>query len=353
MDKPSEICAELDALLRLSARIGRDPLLVQASSGNTSLKRDGTLWVKASGKWLAHANCEDILVPVDLGHCRECFERGLESLGDAESCGGTSRLHPSIETFMHAVLPYTVVIHVHSVNTIAWAVRRDALLHLSDRLHGLAWQWIPYVSSGLPLARQIQVALSRRPDANIFILANHGLVVCGDTCEAAEAALLEVERRLALPVRHPPNCDSTWRANLDDSSLWRLPDEEALHALATDSVCLQILRNGTLFPCQAIFLGAPAPVVDDFEEFAETAHLDRLCDQPQPYVILAGKGVLVNKCLTAAQDAVLRGLLEVTLRVGESSPVQYLTPSQVDTLMGVEGHAYRRSAENNVQHSFA
>jgi hypothetical protein len=31
-------------LLKLSARLGRDPLLVQASSGNTSIKLGGTLW---------------------------------------------------------------------------------------------------------------------------------------------------------------------------------------------------------------------------------------------------------------------------------------------------------------------
>ena len=46
---------ELVSLGQLSARIGRDPLLVQASSGNTSIKADRILWVKASGKWLADA----------------------------------------------------------------------------------------------------------------------------------------------------------------------------------------------------------------------------------------------------------------------------------------------------------
>jgi rhamnose utilization protein RhaD (predicted bifunctional aldolase and dehydrogenase) len=43
---------------------------VQASSGNTSIKLDGTLWIKASGKWLAHAN-EETLVPIDLAALRE------------------------------------------------------------------------------------------------------------------------------------------------------------------------------------------------------------------------------------------------------------------------------------------
>ena len=39
-----------------SARVGNNPLLVQAGSGNTSIKLDGVLWIKASGKWLGRPN---------------------------------------------------------------------------------------------------------------------------------------------------------------------------------------------------------------------------------------------------------------------------------------------------------
>jgi rhamnose utilization protein RhaD (predicted bifunctional aldolase and dehydrogenase) len=60
---------------------------------------------------------------------------------------------------MHAVLPQRVIIHVHSVNTIAWAVRQDGRARLTERLAGVPWQWIPYVPSGLPLARAIENAM--------------------------------------------------------------------------------------------------------------------------------------------------------------------------------------------------
>jgi rhamnose utilization protein RhaD (predicted bifunctional aldolase and dehydrogenase) len=57
--------SEIQALIDVSAALGRDPLLVQAGSGNpTSVKIDGVRWIKASGKWLAHAAREEILVPV-------------------------------------------------------------------------------------------------------------------------------------------------------------------------------------------------------------------------------------------------------------------------------------------------
>jgi rhamnose utilization protein RhaD (predicted bifunctional aldolase and dehydrogenase) len=43
----------LQELVRLSARLGADPRLIQGAGGNTSIKTGNTLWVKASGKWLA------------------------------------------------------------------------------------------------------------------------------------------------------------------------------------------------------------------------------------------------------------------------------------------------------------
>lgn len=152
--------AELTRLRELSARIGSDRLLTQASTGNMSVKRDGILWIKASGKWMANAVHEDILMPLDLAETKECVKQGVDP--------AELHLHASIETAMHAVLPHRVVLHIHSVNTIAWAVRQDAQVQLEHRLGGLRWQWISYVPSGLPLARKIENGLSAAADTDIF-----------------------------------------------------------------------------------------------------------------------------------------------------------------------------------------
>src|ERR1700758_3862339 len=138
---------ELAQLRELSARIVGDPLLTQASTGNTSIKLDDVLWIKASGRCLADAKREDILVPLDLRAVKRCMNLRVDP-AEVYACA-------SIETAMHAVLPHPVVLHVHSVNTIAWAVRADARLRLQRQLDGLRWQWVPYVPSGLPLAREI------------------------------------------------------------------------------------------------------------------------------------------------------------------------------------------------------
>ena len=57
---------EFHALRRLSAKVGSDPLLVQAAGGNTSIKQGDVMWIKASGTWLRDAAAKDIFVPLDM-----------------------------------------------------------------------------------------------------------------------------------------------------------------------------------------------------------------------------------------------------------------------------------------------
>jgi len=209
---------EIASLLNLSTRVGCDPQLVQGNNGNISLKLDGVLWIKASGKWLANAKQEDTFVPVELDVVKESLRRNVE-IAQLYTVG--DQLRPSIETAMHAVLQHRVVLHVHSVNTIAWAVRRDGPSQLSNRLAGLDWRWVPYISSGIPLAKKIGKLVSAAPETNVFILGNHGLVICGNNCEGAEALLDEVERRLAIIPRPSPEPDAALLAALVDCSNWR------------------------------------------------------------------------------------------------------------------------------------
>jgi rhamnose utilization protein RhaD (predicted bifunctional aldolase and dehydrogenase) len=124
------------------------------------------------------------------------------------------------------------VLHVHSVNTIAWAVRRDARVQLEHQLDGLRWRWIPYIRSGLPLAREIEKALAASANTEVLVLGNHGLVVAGDDCGAVENLLSEVERRLSIRPRQAPPADYAALVEIADGSAWEVPEDNAVHALA-------------------------------------------------------------------------------------------------------------------------
>ena len=148
---------------------------------------------------MADAIHEDVLIPLDLA---EVKERVKQKVDPAEQY-----TRASIETAMHAVPPHRVVLHVHCVNTIAWAVRQDAPVQLEHQLDGLRWQWISYVPSGLPLAREIEKVLSASADTDVLVLGNHGLVIGGDDCGAVEDLLSQVEQRLAICPRQADPTD--------------------------------------------------------------------------------------------------------------------------------------------------
>ena len=177
---------EFHALRELSAALGADPLRTQGAGGNTSIKQDGVMWIKASGTWLADALAHDIMTPVRLDPLRKAIAdrdpRAAAAVDFVDAQLNASGLRPSIETSVHAIIPSPVVVHIHCVNTIALAVRHDGESLVRERLRphaDVALAFIPYRKPGLPLARAIAEQLTK--DTNVFVLANHGLIVAGET----------------------------------------------------------------------------------------------------------------------------------------------------------------------------
>lgn len=339
--------SQIQALIEVSARLGCDPLLVQAGSGNTSVKIDGVLWIKASGKWLAHAAQEEFLVPVDLVEIKSCIQRKTDFVAQYAS-PSRHRLVPSIETAMHAVVPRLATLHVHSVNTIAWAVRKDGPELLADRLAGLRWQWIPYVGSGLPLAQEVEKTFSSSPETEILVLGNHGLVVCGEDARTAEQLLFQVEKRLAIEPRRTPEPDRALLQRIARGSEWCLADLDAVHALSTDAVSRTILVQGILYPCQAIFLGPSTPVLASSLPVSDAIERHECCNGARPrFFLVEGSGVIVSETITRAEREMLLGLAEVVRRIDVEANIRYLTQAELTSVLNTEGYRYRGLVENS------
>ena len=214
-----------EALRALSARIGRDPLQIQGPGGNTSIKAGGTLWVKASGTQLREAQERDIFVAVD--RARALAE--LDGTGDgtcrAAMLDPASPIRPSIETTLHALFDHPVVLHTHSVATLAHATSEAGLRHAVAALAaaGIAAAVVPYAKPGIPLSRAVLEHAG--PGADVVLLANHGLLVGARDVAAAEALLGAVESALARePEREPDIADlwahPPWRARAEAGSYW-------------------------------------------------------------------------------------------------------------------------------------
>jgi len=92
--------------------------------------------------------------------------------------------NPSVETFLHAFLPFKYVDHTHA----------DAVLNITNRPGGLSFckkifgnkvSIVPYVMPGFMLSKKIHEIYSKNPNINCLILMNHGIFTFANDCKEA------------------------------------------------------------------------------------------------------------------------------------------------------------------------
>lgn len=322
--------AEFQSLRALSAKLGADPLLVQAAGGNTSIKQDGIMWIKASGTWLMDALNKDIFVPLDLATLKQAL---LENSPDCENCLpfvrqdlNTLGLRPSIETSVHGRMPQRVVLHVHCVNTIAWAIREDAEAQLSKRLRDVNWSFIPYARPGLQLS--LAIAENLKPNSNVMVLENHGLAVAADTIEEAEALLLRVVEKLQCPVRKCSVPDFEALQAISAETNYRPASQPVAHAPALDLMTLKLGCANVYYPDHVVFLGTSIP--SDFSLQA-------------PAIVIPRKGVLIQKVANPSIEPMLRCLGDVFLRTAIDAKLKALSAPEIGQLLNWDAEKYRQT----------
>lgn len=156
---------DFEAFRRFSSLVGRNPSLTQGPGGNTSLKADGKLWVKASGKYLSEALNEEIFV-----------ELSLNEDGTYDKVHASDPLRPSIETFFHSMIPYKFVVHLHSTAAISLSLRKDNF-QLLEKYRNVSH--VPYTHPGIELAESVMNFTDFKTQ-NVAILGNHGLLTWGN-----------------------------------------------------------------------------------------------------------------------------------------------------------------------------
>ncbi|THF56382.1 class II aldolase/adducin family protein [Ollibium composti] len=339
----ADLQAEMAALRAFSAAVGSDPSLTQAAGGNTSIKDGDTLWIKASGTWLAHALERDIMVPVEMMPLLAAVEADDPAAEQAHrftiAARNPSGLRPSIETTVHALMRQRVVAHVHCVDTIALAVRTDAVAELGQRLDSFNWAYVPYHRPGLPLAKGIALHRAQRPD--VLILGNHGLVVAAESVAEAEALLRTVKQRLRQDARPTPPADTERLSQLAAGG-YRLPTSDAAHAVALDPTATKIAAGGSLYPDHVIFLGVGSAVAQPGETPADVQ--SRIESAPAS-ILFPGLGVLMREDASAGADAMARCLADVTTRIPKGAPLRYLSEDENHELTNWDAEKYRQKLD--------
>jgi rhamnose utilization protein RhaD (predicted bifunctional aldolase and dehydrogenase) len=333
-------------LISLSKSIGNNLDLTQGAGGNTSVKDGEIMWVKASGYCLQDAGVKNIFVPVNYPGILRRLEKGQDNPVEPEviqeNHGET--LRPSIETTLHALMPHRYVIHVHSVNVLAKAVVREGEEVFHKLLNGIKWSWIPYARPGVPLTKEVQRATRLDPD--VLVLANHGLVLGGNTAEEAKNLLNDIERRLNCFRRETPAISMQEINSLTEGTEYKPSKYDLVHSLAFDQVALEIVGKGSLYPDHVVFLGpGPIPTMKTYEaqDYLSLSFVNT--SQYHQAIIVVGNGVIIHKSLSEGAEVMLHCLANTLLRIQPQYDLRYLTKEEEAELMGWDAEKYRKKIQ--------
>ena len=201
--------SELETLAYRSNLLGADRAVANFGGGNTSTKateRDHAgrevevLWVKGSGTDLATIGAEQF-TGLKLEEVLPLEERDEMSDEEMVSYLAACQLRPdmprgSIETLLHAFVPYAHVDHTHpdAINMICCSGGGEAL---ATECFGEEAVWIPYIRPGFTLSKQVGEAVRSNPNVRFILLAKHGLVTWGETHEESYGRTIEAINRAA------------------------------------------------------------------------------------------------------------------------------------------------------------
>lgn len=340
---------EFIEFLKFSKEVGLDSSMVQAAGGNTSIKLGDTMWVKASGKWLMNACSEEIMIPVKTSKVKSILKN--EGPNDDKLINNTisdesnTNLRPSVETPLHAALDFKYVLHTHDVNIISFAILKNSRIKLDKSLRGFKWKFIPYIKPGIELSKLLLKIKSK--EDNVFILQNHGLVVCGDDLDEIKKLNLKIRDRLQSELNKniiiKPKDYNNLEINLNNTQ-YKLLNEDYAFILANNKSWLKKISLGAFLPDILVFLGPKILQINPIKNKL-SFELNKLSKLSLPFnscIILSGYGVIIRKDSLNGTIEMIKLLYELMHRVPEEEELEYFNDNQILSLLNWEAEHYRQ-----------
>ena len=183
--------------------LGRNSKLVLHGGGNTSVKTsikdiDGkkydVLCVKGSGWDMAEIEPDGLpavkLQPLLLLEKRKYLSDEDMVNYQKRNLINIKSPNPSVETFLHAFLPFKYVDHTHS-DAIMNVTNRPGGLNFCKKIFGKKVSIVPYVMPGFGLAKKISEVYSKNQNIDCLILMNHGIFTFADNAKEAYSLMIK------------------------------------------------------------------------------------------------------------------------------------------------------------------
>lgn len=196
---------EVALLIYRSNLLGSDLRLTNYAGGNTSVKvvqKDPltgqdveVMWVKGSGGDLGTLKKSGLaaLYMDRLNNLKKVY-RGLtyedEMVALFNHCiYDLDSKAPSIDTPLHAFIPYKHIDHLHPDSIIAIAASKDGK-QITKELFGGKFAWVEWQRPGFDLGLKLEKAIQDNPGTTGIILGGHGLFTWGDTAHESYVSTL-------------------------------------------------------------------------------------------------------------------------------------------------------------------
>ncbi|ANH82022.1 short-chain dehydrogenase [Niabella ginsenosidivorans] len=203
---------EVALLIYRSNLLGADLRLTNYGGGNTSCKvmandpltneQKEILYVKGSGGDLGTLKKEGLAaLYVDRLRSLKAIYRGIEQEDEMVELFNhciydLNSKAPSIDTPLHAFLPFKHIDHLHPDAAIAVAAAKDGK-KITAELFGGSIGWVPWQRPGFDLGLQLKQCLDENPGIRGIMLGSHGLFTWGDTAYESYLNTLEVIEKCA------------------------------------------------------------------------------------------------------------------------------------------------------------
>ena len=326
-----------EAVKKFCTTIGSNSMLVQGAGGNISWKDGDTLWVKASGMWMADAEKNDIFVPVDLKNIKKEIAKSNYSV-DIQTLA-LSELRPSIETILHSLMPHKIVLHVHAVETLAYLVTQNYSELLDSILKNTYNSaYVDYKKPGPDLAEAISKILIDSPGVQIIFLQNHGVVIGGADIEEIIKILNFIEDTAKNRAIKDSNRLLKIIQGATPKGYHSINDIEINNLVENNAYFLHTKFNWALYPDHVVFLGGKSFCYNSLEEFLYSK------DRPD-LVFIKSVGVFSLNKLSFTQLAQLRCYYDVVSRLNAKYKIKTLNDKQIHELLdwNLEKHRVKNS----------
>lgn len=188
---------DIDQLVYASNLLGSDPRITNFGGGNTSVKTTmpdpltgeeaRVLWVKGSGGDLGTAKrdgfaslyLERLLDLEDIYRRKGLHEDELVPLY-GHCVFGLNPRACSIDTPLHAYVPFTAVSHMHADAVISIAASEDAV-KLTQSIWGGEMGYLPWKRPGFELGLMLRDLIASNPGIKGALMGSHGFINWADT----------------------------------------------------------------------------------------------------------------------------------------------------------------------------